>query len=122
MGVRFLTAKQYLSYTLLKDSAGSKQLLTFLSGEGGTGKSTLIRLLVQEWRSQGLRVRVCASSGKAARLIGGHTVHAAFMLHQDGFFLRSSLRLGSSVHRDWLSTEACAAGNMSFGALARLRS
>ena len=98
-----LTAKQYLSYTLLKDSAGSKQLLTFLSGEGGTGKSTLIRLLVQEWRSQGLRVRVCASSGKAARLIGGHTVHAAFMLHQDGFFLRSSLRLGSK-HLAWLAT------------------
>ena len=36
-----------------------------------------IRLLVQEWRSQGKRVLVCAASAKAARLIGGHTVHHA---------------------------------------------
>ena len=46
-----------------------------LAGEGGMGKSLLIRLLVQHWRSEGKRVLVCASTAKAARLIGGHTVH-----------------------------------------------
>jgi putative protein kinase ArgK-like GTPase of G3E family len=67
--------------------AGQRKLLTFLSGQGGTGKSTLIRLLTAYWRSQGLRVLLTASSGKAARLIGGLTVHSAFKLHQSGIFL-----------------------------------
>ena len=57
-----LTPSQYESYKLLK-CAGKKQLLTFLSGEGGMGKSLLIRLLVQHWRASGKRVLVCAASG-----------------------------------------------------------
>ena len=68
-----------------------RQLLAFLSGQAGTGKTTLIRLLTQYWRSQGLRVLLTASSGKAARLIGGFTVHSAFKLHENGMFLRSAL-------------------------------
>ena len=44
-----------LAYELLKQ-AGSKQLVNFLSGEGGMGKSMLIRLLTQWWR----RVRASA--------------------------------------------------------------
>jgi len=79
-----------LAYELLKQ-AGSKQLVNFLSGEGGMGKSMLIRLLTQWWRSQGLRVMVLASSGKAARLINGHTVHSACKLHPTGRFLTTKL-------------------------------
>ena len=40
-----LTRGQYEAYELLKH-AGERQLLTFLSGEGGVGKSTLIKLLI----------------------------------------------------------------------------
>ena len=105
-----LTTGQYTAYMLHHDMGAAtggieneKQLLTFLSGEGGTGKSTLIRLLVQAWRARGLRVRITASTGKAARLIGGLTVHSAFRLHQDGFFLNSTLERGSA-HFKWLAT------------------
>ena len=50
------------------------------------GKSTLVRLLVALWRSQGLRVIVLGSSAKAARLVGGHTVHSACLLDSSGSF------------------------------------
>ena len=85
-----LNAEQLDAYEKMK-TAGSKQLLVYLSGQGGTGKSTLIELLTLYWRSLGLRVLLTASSGKAARLIGGHTVHTAFKLHSTGFFLRQGL-------------------------------
>ena len=72
--------------------------------QGGVGKSTLVELLVQEWRSQGLRVIVTASSGKAARLIGGWTVHKAFKLRTDGLFQRAALEgAQASAHYTWLA-------------------
>ena len=58
---------QHESYELLK-SAGDTQLLTFLSGEGGMGKSLLIRLLVQHWRANGRRVLICAASASQPKL------------------------------------------------------
>ena len=95
-----LRRRQLIAYELLQD-AGDKQILSFLSGEGGMGKSLLIRLLVQYWRSQGKRVLVCASTAKAARLIRGHTVHHAFKLStRNGGFITS---LGSRhPSRGWL--------------------
>ena len=93
-----------LAFELLK-YAGDKQLLSFLSGEGGMGKSLLIRLLVQWWRSQGKRVLVCASTAKAARLIGGHTVHSAFKLTRTGSFTTSRIDAEKhSPHWAWLYT------------------
>tara|TARA_B100000795_G_scaffold61231_1_gene41072 strand:+ start:1785 stop:2066 length:282 start_codon:yes stop_codon:yes gene_type:complete len=60
--------------------------------QGGVGKSTLIELLIQYWRSEGLEVVVTASSGKAARLIGGVTVHRAFGLNvRSGIFQRANI-------------------------------
>lgn len=99
-----LRRRQLLAFELLK-YAGDKQLLSFLSGEGGMGKSLLIRLLVQWWRSQGKRVLVCASTAKAARLIGGHTVHSAFKLTRTGSFTTSRIDAEKhSPHWAWLYT------------------
>ena len=65
-GVAFeLKRAQIEAYELLK-FASSKQIRAYLSGEGGMGKSTLINLLVQLWRSQGKRVIVTGASAKAA--------------------------------------------------------
>ena len=80
-----LKAKQYEAFQLLQD-AGKKQIRTFLSGEGGMGKSLLIRLLVNQWRSNGFNVVVTASTGKAAVLIDGLTCHSAFKLSKSGWF------------------------------------
>ena len=70
------------------------------------GKSTVINLLVQTWRSRGKRVIVTAASAKAARLIGGHTVHAAFKLRSSGGFLRA--QLGTEHHSSRLHTPSAA--------------
>ena len=84
---------------LAASQAGDKQLLTFLSGQGGTGKSTLIRLLTAYWRSEGLNVLLTGSSGKAARLIGGVTVHSAFALEDaSGLFMRMPHAAQSFAH------------------------
>ena len=80
-----LKQKQYEFYKNMKD-AGSKQICAFLSGEGGMGKSLIIRLLVRHWRSAGFNVIVCAASAKAATLVNGQTVHSAFKLNKDGKF------------------------------------
>ena len=76
-----LNREQLAAYLHLK-GAGDLQLLAYVGGPAGTGKSTLIRLLTAYWRSQGLNVLLTAASGKAARLIGGHTVHHAFKLSE----------------------------------------
>ena len=46
-----------------------------------------------------------ASTAKAARLIGGHTVHSAFKLRKTGGFLRAALDAEQhSAHWTWLYT------------------
>jgi hypothetical protein len=54
--------------------------MLFLGGSGGTGKSRVIQAFVdfaRRWHSTA-SVVVCASSGVAAVLIGGCTLHSAF--------------------------------------------
>ena len=97
-----LNAEQVHAYQMLQAS-GERQLLSFLSGPGGTGKSTLIRLLTAFWRSRGFNVLLCGTSGKAARLIGGHTVRfesashssvSELLLHQRSSAVSSAGALG----------------------------
>ena len=47
-----------------------------LLGDSGTGKTTLISAIVEEAQSKGLRVAKTASTGIAAQLIGGRTIHS----------------------------------------------
>lgn len=44
-------------------------------GGAGTGKSTLIKTLNHYFESKGLNVKLCATTGKAATLIGGETLN-----------------------------------------------
>ena len=104
-GVKSIRLKsgQVRCFNLLKD-AGEIQVLAFLSGEGGYGKSTVINLLVQHWRSLGLTVVVAASSAQAAKLLNGVTVHSAFKLnHHSGYFMQSTMAdQAYSSHFMWL--------------------
>ena len=100
-----LKKRQYEAFEALK-AAGEKPIKLFLSGEGGMGKSTLIKLLVQWWRSQGLKVIVTASTGKAASLIHGYTCHSAFKLHCGSGELQIPMLEGKQCtpHFQWLAT------------------
>jgi hypothetical protein len=100
-----LKAGQLNAFEKLKH-AGDVEMRVFLSGEGGMGKTTLVKLLVQQWRSCGKKVLLCASTAKAARLINGHTAHHAFRLRSsDGGFIESNLSHDQQGrHWAWLRT------------------
>lgn len=51
-----------------------------IQGEAGTGKSTLLRKLVEESKKRDLRVVVAAPTGLAALNVGGQTIHSLFRL------------------------------------------
>ena len=64
----------------------NKRLCMYFGGAAGTGKSTVIHALVNfadMWCSTA-SVAVCASSGIAAMLIGGSTVHSALGIRPNG--------------------------------------
>ena len=56
----------------------------FVSGPAGTGKSFLIRTLQAYFTTVNISYVTCASTGIAARLIGGRTVHSTFRIYDDG--------------------------------------
>lgn len=68
---------------MILTSGQSQALQLFCSGENllllgdpGTGKSTLISVIVQQTEKNGKRVAKTASTGIAAQLIGGRTIHS----------------------------------------------
>ncbi len=70
-----LTEDQQKALSLVM--AGERNI--FITGAAGSGKSTLIKAIVQTSQMYGKNVLVCAPTGIAAMNIeGGMTIHAAF--------------------------------------------
>ncbi len=59
----------------------SKQQLLFISGAGGTGKSFFIDFLDKYLSMEGLIVEKLATTGQAAKLIKGTTIHSFFKIN-----------------------------------------
>lgn len=55
----------------------------FLTGKAGTGKSHVTKQIIAEARAAGKQVLVCGSTGRAAQMLGGYTVHRALGLWPD---------------------------------------
>lgn len=53
----------------------------FLTGEGGTGKSVVLREAVSELKRRGHEVVVCAYTGIAAQEVSGSTINSAFQFN-----------------------------------------
>jgi len=62
------------------------QLLMYLGGPGGTGKSRVVNALrdMFESREEKRRFRLTAYTGVAARNIGGATLHALLQMNEAG--------------------------------------
>jgi hypothetical protein len=69
------------------------QMLIFLSGEGGCGKTYLLNIINNMMTMNGLTVRKLATTGYAATLIDGQTVHGFFSIN---YLLKCTLQYDSS--------------------------
>ncbi len=67
----------YLSVTLDKLNAGTN---VFLTGGAGVGKTTITREVIAHFESEAKKVAKLGSTGMAATLIGGQTLHSFFDL------------------------------------------
>jgi ATP-dependent DNA helicase PIF1 len=68
-------------------------MLIFLSGERGCGKTYLIDIINNMLTMNGFIVRKLATTGNAATLIDGQTVHGCFSIN---YLLKCSLQYDSS--------------------------
>ena len=68
-----LSESQYIAYNAIIAGGSINYIIT---GGPGTGKSYLIKVLVSMCQSTGRRVTVSGSTGLAAMLIGGVTIHS----------------------------------------------
>lgn len=76
--------KQLRAFELVARHAikGAHQLLMYVGGVGGTGKSHVVHSILQLFHLLGISktIRVAAPTGAAAILIGGHTIHSLTLL------------------------------------------
>ncbi|HFU73977.1 MAG TPA: ATPase [Helicobacteraceae bacterium] len=63
------------NFTNLRELLQEKQNV-FLTGGAGVGKTTLTRQIIEHFESEGKKVAKLASTGMAATLIGGQTLHS----------------------------------------------
>jgi len=63
---------EYQRITSLLDSKQN----VFLTGGAGTGKTTLTRKIIEHYNAEGRKIAKLASTGMAATLIGGQTLHS----------------------------------------------
>ena len=79
--VQTFTESQLRAFHWVKNKLGSnEQLMTAIIGPAGTGKSYLLKGLIELAKSKNLVVSKLARSGVAAHLIGGTTLHNFFAL------------------------------------------
>lgn len=70
----------------------------FITGSAGVGKSYLTNEIVKEFEKNGKRVVVCASTGIAARNIGGYTLHHQFHIDVN------EVKITDSKKNSWIKT------------------
>ncbi|MBW0489742.1 hypothetical protein O181_029457 [Austropuccinia psidii MF-1] len=77
-----LTCPQKKIYQEVEQAVVSKeQLLCFVDGPGGSGKTFLLNTIIGSLRNQGIVIEAVLSSGIAALLLhGGSTAHSAFKI------------------------------------------
>lgn len=96
----FLTPSQKEASDL---AASGKDLL--ITGGAGTGKSFILRLIIDRLSSSGKKILLCASTGTAALQIGGTTIHRAFGLRSAVCINEKTMTLISNVPEHLLHTD-----------------
>lgn len=66
----------------IEDAESGKNI--FLTGKAGTGKSFVVKKLMQLFKEKGKKAVACAPTGVAANNIGGQTIHSLFSINPFG--------------------------------------
>lgn len=74
----------------------------FLSGKAGTGKTTAVKALIEQWKKMGKKFICCAPTGIAAINIDGTTLHSQFGLDPHGVLNFEGCRFLSGMKREVL--------------------
>jgi predicted ATP-dependent serine protease len=103
---------------LRREDGGTSQLLQYIGGEGGTGKSRIIAAIAELFAQQGQqhRLLVTATSGTAAANIDGITIYSACKFTKEGVSRRgdldgfaaltsTNLRIDVQAKMDWQEKE-----------------
>lgn len=91
------TAKQNLFLEEIK-----KGNSIFLSGKAGTGKTTIIKKMIEQFKSEKKDVICCAPTGIASMNLEGQTIHSLFALNTDGTLNYDRCRFMSSIKKQLL--------------------
>ena len=75
----------------------------FITGGAGSGKTTLTRAIIENTQTNGKKVASLASTGMAATLIGGQTLHSFFDLgianSQEELERNGKLECSKKIHK-----------------------
>lgn len=122
--VEFSNAKHDIFRLLEKKPDDNPQLICFLHGPAGCGKSTVVDLFIEYAKEFSTflpgfsfnvnTIRVTAMSGVAATLIGGETTHSALYLNQ-------TLRISPEHIEQWDETRMIIIDEISFASGKQLR-
>lgn len=75
-GVRYAQLQRQAIYDALENG------VMLLTGGPGTGKTTVVRALLHIYESMGLRIALCAPTGRAAKRLSESTSHEAKTIHR----------------------------------------
>ncbi|MCQ2251758.1 MAG: DEAD/DEAH box helicase [Bacteroidales bacterium] len=77
-----LTPSQQAAFDSIMEFLDSdSQRVFILRGYAGTGKTTITRLIVEQLRERELQFHICASTGRAAKVVSNATGEAATTVH-----------------------------------------
>ena len=92
MDITTLNKEQKIAYEAVMSGRN-----VFLTGGGGTGKSYLLKAIIDELEAHGKQVIVCAPTGVAATVIKGTTIHRVFKLKPSAAFTPKKLEIVSQA-------------------------
>ena len=86
-----LTNTQQSAFTKFEEFINSDDLIFLLKGSAGTGKTTLLKALVESLGDKGWKCVLMAPTGRASFILGNKTEHSAATIHRTIYQIEEGL-------------------------------